>query len=202
MHNFLQRGLLPALAAALLSVGAAAQEVGIKTNALYLATSALNAGLDFRMAERWSGSILLGYNPWHFPNTTATWADGTQVDANPKLMHFLAMPEVKWWPCRVFERHAIGLHGIYAAYNIAALPFPKQLKDHRFRGDLYGIGISWGYQWAMGERWGLEFSLGAGYLWTNYAKYEAGACGAEMGRNRRGFFAPTKLALNFIYFLK
>ncbi len=196
------RILFVLLAVFALSAGVAAQEVGLKTNTLYLATSTLNAGLDFRMADKWSGSVHLSYNPWQFGNKAVTWANGTTVDANPKLMHFLVMPEIKWWPCRVFERHAIGLHGIYAAYNVAALPFPKQLKDHRYRGDLYGVGLSWGYQWAMGDRWGLEFSLGAGYLWTNYTKYEAGACGAELGRAGKGFFAPTKLALNLIYFLK
>lgn len=183
-------------------IHATAQEVGLKTNIAYLATSTLNAGLDFKLADKWSGSLHMGYNPWQFGNKTVTWADGKTVDANPKLMHFLVMPEVKWWPCRVFERHAIGLHGIYAAYNVAALPFPKQLKDRRYRGDLYGVGLSWGYQWAIGERSGLELSIGAGYVWTRYHAYEAGACGKEISTGTKGFFAPTKCSLNYIYYLK
>lgn len=186
-----------------LSATAVAQEVGLKSNALYLATSTLNAGMDFRLADHWSASLHFGYNPWAFPNSrSATWADGTTVDANPKMAHFLVMPEVKWWPCRAFERHAIGLHGIYTTYNLAALPFPKSFNDHRYRGDAYGVGLSWGYQWAMGERWGVEFSLGAGYLWTRYTQYEAGACGTELKQVQKGIFAPTKLALNFIYYIK
>ena len=67
-----------------------AQQVGAKVNTLYLATSTLNAGVDFRIASQWSGSILVGYNPWQFPSDRqVTLSNGAQVNANPKAMHLL-----------------------------------------------------------------------------------------------------------------
>ncbi|WP_297720260.1 DUF3575 domain-containing protein [uncultured Porphyromonas sp.] len=201
----MKRIFLKTLLLLTLSLGAGrvmAQEIGVKTNALYLGTSTLNAGLDFKLANQWSGSLHMGYNPWQFSGAQATWANGEVVDANRKAIHFLAMPEVKWWPCQVFVRHAIGLHGIFANYNASGWPFPKKLQDRRYTGELYGVGLSWGYQWAIGQRSGIELSLGAGYLWTNYTCYEAGACGQELYKGHKGFFAPTKAAINFIYYLK
>ena len=180
-----------------------AQQVGAKVNTLYLATSTLNAGVDFRIASQWSGSILVGYNPWQFPSDRqVTLSNGAQVGANPKAMHLLVMPEVKWWPCKTFERHFIGLHGIYATYNVGGLPLPEQLKDRRYDGDLVGVGLSWGYQWAFAKRWGVELSLGAGYVYTRYKQYECGACGTLQSQGSKGSFAPTKAALNIIYYLK
>lgn len=178
-----------------------AQKTGIKTNVLYLATTTLNAGLDFKFSEHWSGSIMAGYNPWQFPGAKAQWSTGEVTSANRKALHILVMPEVKWWPHKTFDRHSFGLHTIYSAYNISGLPYPKALQNARYTGNLYGLGISWGYQWSIGKRWGIEFALGAGYLWTCYNKYEAGACGEPQEKGHRGFIAPTKLALNIVYYL-
>lgn len=191
------------LLALLFGAGAVkAQEVGLKTNALYLGTATLNAGIDFKLADQWSGSLHMGYNPWQLSGAKAILENGKEVDANRKAMHFLVMPEVKWWPCKVFVQHAFGLHGVFANYNMAALPFPRQLENRRYTGQLYGVGLSWGYQWAIGKRGGVELSLGAGYVWTNYTCFEAGACGRELWTGHKGSFAPTKAALNFIYYLK
>jgi opacity protein-like surface antigen len=193
------------LAVLLLLLGAShlasAQDVALRTNVLYTATTTLNAGVDFRIAEHWSGGLLVGYNPWQFSGAEATWASGETVDANRKIMHVLAEPEVKWWPCRVFERHNFGLHGILASYNVAALPLSDEWRNHRYEGSLYGVGLSWGYQWAAGDRWGIELDLGAGYLWTRYHSYEAGACGADLGADTKGFFAPTKVGVSVIYYI-
>lgn len=180
-----------------------AQQVGVKTNTLYLATSTLNAGVDLRLAPQWTASLLVGYNPWQYPSDRqVSLSNGASVSANPKLMHLLVMPEVKWWPCKAFERHFVGLHGIYSSYNIGGLPWPKQLEQHRYSGDLVGVGLSWGYQWAFAKRWGVELSVGAGYLYTRYKQYECGACGTLQSQGDKGFFAPTKVALNIIYYLK
>lgn len=177
---------------------AQAQRLGVKTNTLYLGTSTPNLGLEFRLGQQTSLSLHGGYNPFEFRSVTRE--DGTSM--NPKLKHWLLMPELKYWFCRSFERSYIGLHGIYGDFNVGGLSFIPALKDYRYQGQAYGGGLSWGYQWAFGDRWGLEASVGIGYLHMRYKKYDCGACGDFLGEYQQNYFGPTKLALEIIYYIQ
>lgn len=176
----------------------AAQQVGIKTNLFYWATATPNVGLEFRLAPRYTLSATVGYNAFNFANST----NSAGVAANPKLHHWLVMPEAKYWFCRAFERHYIGLHALYGQYNAGGMKFPEFLENSRYDGWGAGVGISYGYQWAIGKRWGLEASVGAGYIYLRYGKYRCGACGKKEGDYRHHYFGPTKAALSFIYYIR
>ena len=67
-----------------------------------------------------------------------------------KLNMYLFQPEVRYWFCRKFEGHFIGVHGHWGHFNIGQIPFISGLKDHILRGDLYGGGVTYGYHWALG----------------------------------------------------
>lgn len=56
------------------------------------------------------------------------------------------------------------------------------MKEYVYRGDLYGGGISYGYHWAMGDRWGMEVTVGGGYAQLSYDKYLCRDCGERVGR--------------------
>lgn len=174
------------------------QQTGIRTNLLYWATATPNAGVEFRLAPRFTLSATFGYNAFNFPGRTRS--DG--VAANPKLHHWLVMPEAKYWFCKVFERHCMGLHALYGQYNAGGMKFPKFLEKARYDGWAAGAGLSYGYQWAIGRRWGLEASAGAGYVYLHYGKYRCGACGRKEGDGRRHYFGPTKAALSFICYIR
>lgn len=176
------------------------QEFAVKTNALYWLTATPNVGIEWKMADRWSLSGVVGYNPFNLPNRQK--ADGTP--ANPKLHHFLFMPEGKYWFCDVFERSYVGVHLIGAQYNAGGvkLPFFKSFADKRYDGWAAGIGASYGYQWALGSSWGIELSLGVGYIYFNYRRYDCGACGRERGRHHRNYVGPTKAALSISYLIR
>ena len=77
--------------------------------------------MEFRLSEKTTLSLMGGYNPFNFKNRVRE--DGANM--NPKLRHWLVMPEFKYWFCRSFERGYLGLHGIYGEYNIAGIPFVK-----------------------------------------------------------------------------
>ena len=175
-----------------------AQQAGIKTNLLYWATATPNVGLEWSLAPRYTLSATFGYNAFNFPNRTNS--DG--IAANPKLHHWLVMPEAKYWFCRAFERGYVGLHALYGQYNAGGMRFPKFLEDGRYDGWATGVGLSYGYQWALGKRWGLETSIGAGYIYLRYDKYNCGACGQKEGSYRRHWFGPTKAAVSFIYYIR
>ena len=194
------RFLLLAVAFLLLFGGgrAAGQSVGVKSNLLYLATTTPNLGVDFRMADHWSMSFHGSYNPFLFPQ----WTDEEGNTYNPKIIHWGVMPELKYWFCRTYERSFIGLHGIYGQFNVGGIPFIDRLRSVRYHGQLYGGGISYGYQFAIGSRWGLELSLGAGYLAMLYDRCDAYVCGDSQGQYRRDYVGPTKLAVTLVYFIK
>ena len=178
--------------------GARAQHAGVKTNLLYWATTTPNVGLEWQLSPRYTFSATVGYNAFNFPNRTTS--DG--VSANPKLHHWLVMPEAKYWFCRAFERGYLGLHALYGQYNAGGMRFPAFLQDDRYEGWAAGAGLSYGYQWAIGKRWGLEASVGAGYLYLRYDKYDCGACADKRGDYRRHYFGPTKASVSFIYYIR
>ena len=174
-----------------------AQTVGIKSNLLYLTTTTPNLGVDFRMADHWSMSLHGSYNPFLFPQ----WTDEEGNAYNPKIIHWGVMPELKYWFCKTYERSFIGLHGIYGQFNIGGIPFIDQLRTVRYHGQIYGGGLSYGYQFAIGSRWGLELSLGAGYLRMQYDRCDAYVCGDTQGQYTRDYIGPTKAAISLVYFI-
>ena len=174
------------------------QKVGIKTNALYWATTTPNIGVEVALSQKFTLSLSVGWNP--FDLRKKTYDDGTIVES--KVKHYMVMPELKYWNCQAFERSFWGIHGIYSHFNMGGISFLNPLKDYRYQGDAYGEGISYGYQWALGSRWGLEASVGAGYLHLDYKKYEKEKCGEFLGDETYNYWGPTKAEVSFIYYLK
>jgi len=173
------------------------QKVGVKTNALYWATTTPNIGVEVALSQKFTLGLSAGWNP--FDLRKKTYEDGMIVES--KIKHVLLMPELKYWNCQSFQRSFWGIHGIYSHFNMGGISFINQLKDYRFQGDAYGGGISYGYQWALGNRWGLETSIGAGYLHLDYKKYSKEKCGEFLGDFTHNYVGLTKIGLSFIYFL-
>ena len=186
-----------ALTATLLMVNALsshAQNVNVRTNLLYWCTTTPNVSAEWKLAEKLTLSGTFGYNAFDFPNNAS--------GVNPKLHHWLVMPELKRWLCRSFERGYFGFHAFYMRFNAGGLEFPSFLSDYRYEGFGAGAGVSYGYQWALGKRWGIEASLGVGYVFLQYDKYELGSCGDNLGREQKHYALPTKAALSVVYYIR
>lgn len=109
-----------------------------------------------------------------------------------------------YWLCERFNGHFFGLHSGYGEYNISGVRIPflkKSVKDHRYQGWATGLGISYGYSWLLGRRWNLEATVGAGYVYTNYDRYECATCGKFRGTGDRHYFGPTKAGISIIYII-
>ena len=164
----------------------------IKTNALYWATSTPNLGFEVGLAKKLTLDISGNYNPWKF-------GDDRQIK------HWLVQPELRYWLCERFNGHFFGLHAGYTEYNISnvRIPFrPASSKDHRYQGWGTGVGISYGYSWIIGRRWNLEATVGVGYVYTDYDKYDCVTCGTFRGTNTKHYFGPTKIGISFVYIIK
>lgn len=164
----------------------------IKTNLLYDLTTTMNLGVEFRTAPKYTLDITANYNPWSFSQ-------------NKQFKHLLIQPEFRYWTCEAFNGHFFGLHAMYGRFNIGGrLPyFPfNRTEGERHQGNLFGAGISYGYQWYLSPRWNLEATFGLGYQHLNYTTYECGTCGKELHQNNKNYFGPTKAGISLIYVIK
>lgn len=171
-----------------------AQDLAVKTNLLYWATSTPNLAFEVGLGKQTTLELTGGYNPWTLNDET-----------NKKIKHWLVMPEFRYWTCERFNGHFIGVHSGYAYYNIGGVRIPfrgKATKDHRYQGWATGAGVSYGYSWLIGKRWNIEATVGVGYVYSNYDKYECATCGDFKQSGRKHYFGPTKAGVSFIYLIK
>lgn len=172
-----------------------AQNAAIKTNLLYDASATVNLGAEFGVAPRWSVDLSANLNAW-------------DIAGDARWRHWLFQPELRYWFCDRFSRHFLGLHGVVGQYNLGNIPnnlsFLGQnfavLTDRRFQGWAFGAGLAYGYAWALGRHWNLEFELGLGYARFNYDTYECSVCRKKIAENgTHDYVGPTKAAINLVY---
>lgn len=173
---------------------ASSQDMALKTNALYWATTSLNAAMETKLSTRWTLDMSVGYNPFTFSE-------------NKKLKHVAIQPEARYWLCSPFAGHFVGAHLLYSHFNIGGVKLPfgifSDLADYRYQGDLGAVGVVYGYSWMLpSKRWSIEAAVGLGYGYVSYDKYECQTCGGKIGKATKGLLMPTKLALSLIYYIK
>ena len=100
------------------------------------------------LAKKLTLDISGNYNPWKF-------GDDRQIK------HWLVQPELRYWLCERFNGSFFGLHGHYGEMNVSNLNIFGMGHD-RYDGNLYGAGISYGYQWIISKRWSMEATIGVG----------------------------------------
>lgn len=163
--------------------------LAIKTNLLYDLTSTFNLGAEVRLLDRYTFDLSVNYNPWTFND-------------NKKISHLMFQPELRYWLCESFKGHFFGLHAQYARFNVGGVGFTDYMKDHRFQGDMFGAGFSYGYQWYLSPRWSLEATVGFGYNYLDYKRYECKNCGNYIDSKSKNYFGPTKAGVSLIYMIK
>lgn len=172
-----------------------AQDVALKTNLFYDATTTANLGLELGLSPKWTLDVSGNLNPWTFSN-------------NKKWKHWLVQPEVRYWFCNKFMGHFIGLHALGGQFNMGNWNTDfsflgsnlSELKDHRVEGWMVGAGLAYGYAWALSKHWNLEGELGIGYAYMRYDKYRCARCGEKVENDRtHHYFGPTKAAINLVY---
>jgi len=166
----------------------------LKTNLLYDAFTNINLGFELRLGYRLTLDVPVNYNPWIFSD-------------NKRFNNILIQPELRYWLAEPFNGHYFGMHGHYAHYNTAKITAPfglwEEWQTSRYQGDLYGVGLSYGYQWILSKRLNLEATVGFGYFHTKYKRFEYRKCdkapGTELTNN---YFGPTKAGISLIYVIK
>lgn len=67
----------------------------------------------------------------------------------------------------------------------------------------WGIGLSYGYAMPLGknERWGVEFTIGLGYMNIVYDVYEGVHNGKYLRTEKMNYVGPTRLGVTFSYLI-
>lgn len=173
----------------LMSAAAQAQELAVKTNALYWLTGTLNVGGEWAFNDRSSVSLQVQYNPWE-------WGE------NKKIKHILVQPEYRYWWNSTYAGSFTGIHLNWANFNMGKMTPFTTLKNHRYQGNAMGCEVTYGYQWMLNAYWNLEASVSAGYLHLHYKRY-----GSEEGDRMQkdsysNYVGPYQVGITLSYFLK
>ena len=177
-------------------------QVAVKTNLLYDATTTPNIGVEVGVGGKSTVNLVYGLNAWSFNS-----------DSHGKRFakHWVLMPEYRWWLCSRFSGHFFGVHAMAGQLNAANvdLPLPggfvsglnlrEAVKDACYQGPFAGVGVTYGYQWALSRHWNIEAEIGAGYAHMWYDKYPCGECGLRMEKGHANYLGVTKLGLSIIY---
>lgn len=171
----------------------AAQQVALKTNLLYDATTTPNLGLEMGIGKKHTMQLYYGLNPWEFSGD----------NGGKYFKHWLLMPEYRYWFCHRFQGSFFGIHAMGGEFNAANVKLPfdmyKGLRDHRYEGWYVGGGITYGYQWVLSRHWNFEASVGAGVIYAPYKEFECGECGRQIADDNALYVGPTKAVLSLLY---
>lgn len=177
------------------------QTIAVKSNLIYDITSTLNIGGEVRCDDTHTFNLSINYNPWN-------------LGENRKMKHFLIQPEYRKWFNGAFMGSFIGLQAHYAAYNFGGmLPWGfgngkmfgienKQIRDHRYQGNLIGFGVSYGYQWMLSPHWNIEASVALGYAHLSYKQYGQYEGAPLIEKSHCNYWGPTQAGISFVYFIR
>lgn len=173
-----------------------AQTFALKTDVLNWATASFNIEPEVRVGDNSTLALGLSWNPWTFKESTA----------NRKWRHLRVQPEYRYWFCRPFGGHFLGLHASYTRFNAGNVELPfglyPKLADQRVQGNEWSVGIGYGYHWILSPRWSIEAEVGLGYSHASFDAYDCMKCGDLRGHECTNRFVPTKLSVSVIYMIR
>lgn len=178
-------------------------QVAIKTNVAMDALAMPNAGVEVGISKKLTLDVPVYYNPFD----QVMWKE--RGDKLNKL--FVVQPELRYWFCDKFNGHFVGVHGMGGAFNTTGLDLPfspfddltqegsANGKQKRYKGEFWGAGISYGYQYIFSRHWSIEATVGFGYARVDYKKYPCEECGELEEEGKENYWGPTRAAINLIY---
>ncbi|MEG0518280.1 MAG: DUF3575 domain-containing protein [Bacteroidales bacterium] len=172
--------------------------LALKTNLLYDAVTALNVELEVPIKKRWSVAIEIVFPWWKSKSSSLT------------MQLLTGNVEGKYWFGNRANREVLtGWNaGVYAGGGMFDLqPFNKK----GIQGEFFiAAGLSAGYAHKITKHLRMEYSLGLGYMQTNYKEYEL-TRNTEFGdikvwkypwaTSRNRWFGPTKAKVSFVWLI-
>lgn len=164
--------------------------LAVKTNLLYWATTTPNLGAEVRLARHFTLEAEVGLNPFKHKHDDGSYGRS--------FRHLRVHPELRYWFCEAFYKHFIGLHVPYVNYNISDIKL-LNTEDKRKQGWGAGLGLSYGYDWALSRHWNLEGTIGGGWLRLNHKVYPCANCGTVRAHEKKNYFGLTQAGVTLSY---
>lgn len=177
-----------------LNNSAFAQGFVLKSNLLCDASGTFNLGTEFSLNEKTSLSLVASYNPWEYSD-------------NAKRKYILVQPEYRTWLRGAFDGYFLGAQLNYAVFNVGGkLPWWMSsfdtIEKNRYQGNLYGIGVTNGYQWIISPRLNIEVAASIGYARIIYDKYDRVVGTPKLEQGVHNYWGITQLGVTLVYYIK
>ena len=157
-------------------------QIAVKTNGMLWLTTVMNAECEVFIHPHISTSLSLAWCPWFISQKFA-------------LRNLSIMPEARWWLRADAKGHFFGLHLSAAWYNIKFGHYRYQDTNR----PLWGGGITYGYYFPLNANWGIELSIGAGYMSMRYDRYHNVDNGAKIDTRQTSWFGIDRAAISISY---
>lgn len=116
-----------------------------------------------------------------------------------KLHAFVLQPEYRYYiGGRPMNHEFIGLGGIFSAYD-------AKWSSHIYRGEAFGIGLTFGYVISIAQRLVVDLHAGCGFIRYSHREFYEGDHYEffSQEKNSKGWWIlPTRLGLSLCYILK
>lgn len=171
-----------------------AQKWALKSNILYDAFLSPTIGVEVGTAPKWTVELSATVNAW--------------TVNDKRWRQWMFQPEARYWFCRRFAGHFVGVHALGGQYNFGNLKNNikflgtdfSQLTDKRMQGWMIGAGVAYGYSWILSRRWNVEAEIGFGWIYTRSDVFRCANCGKRIRSGvPHNYVGPTKAAVNLIY---
>lgn len=165
--------------------------IGLKTNLLYDAVTALNFEVEVPIGNHWSVAVEDVFPWWEKDNKYCLemWEIGA---------------EVRYWFSNNLHKadklrgHFLGAYAMSSKYDF------QWDHDLCYQGEYWSVGLTYGYSIKLARRLNMEFSLSVGWFSTDYRRYfpadDYGLLWHDWARDgKTSFFGPTKLKVSLVY---
>lgn len=120
-----------------------------------------------------------------------------------KFRVFGTQPELRFWFRDNFSGPFLAAHGTFGYYNIALKKETFRFQDRGGNTPAYGGGFNFGWKFRLNpngsDRWGLELSVGGGYLHLDYDKFYNVENGRYSSSVVRDYFGVDHASISLTY---
>ena len=163
--------------------------LALKNNIIYDVALVANLGLEISLGKHFSLDLPFTFSPY-------------DICSAYRMRTLSVQPELRYYFKRGGKGHYFGLHGNLAYYNVVTpLNMRTRYQDRDGEHPLYGGGISYGYSLPFGKnsRWGMEFTIGAGYAYLDYDCFYNVNNGAWFTKDTKHYFGIDKAGITIYY---
>lgn len=164
------------------------QSIALRSNALFYISGTTNLGVEYALSNKSSIDLNYYHKYWGY-------------ESIGRFRYYLIQSEIKKWECRKFVGRYWGIHTLFSEYNIGGID-AFNLKDYRYQGKAYGLGVSFGYGFIVSSRLNIDVGIGFGYTKYVYEKFNCEHCGDLIKEEVLDCIAPTKAGVSLVYLIK